>query len=480
VSRQRSGFFGRLSGRLLAGLGFLLAATGCVNTSATKPEAAVAGPWHRVELGLCEDYPEESRTVPRAQADLAAARAAGARVLRIALGWDSIEERRGQYDWSFWDDFVRMAGEYGITLLPYVCYTPKWAASDPGENYWRSPPRDPSDFGRFMAVVAQHYRDRIHSWELWNEPDNQAYWLGTPTQFAALVRAGSRAVRAVDPGARVVLGGIAGEIGFLATLLRDERIGPEVDVINIHSYFETWHPNAIEMLPAYIARAANLVRESGGEQRLWMAETGYSTVGERADVSGVYRAHYRGEHTEAAQARAVLRTIVTTLATEQVALIAWYRINDLIAGQEVIGDDNNRHLGVRRVDGSAKPAYAAFAFLAGLFHEPYAMIPTSIVSHATADTQPVVHAFQLRDGHCVIAAWLAMPSTPAGAEPGLDNRQASVRFALPVHAARKVTWFDATGRASAPPDAFWRNVASHRLELGFTLRGGESVVAIVE
>jgi hypothetical protein len=28
--------------------------------------------------------------------------------------------------------------------------TPKWAASDPGENFWRSPPKDPADLRAFQ------------------------------------------------------------------------------------------------------------------------------------------------------------------------------------------------------------------------------------------------------------------------------------------------------------------------------------------
>jgi polysaccharide biosynthesis protein PslG len=211
-----------------------------------------------------------------------------------------------------------------------------------------------------MDVIVRRYRDRIHSWELWNEPDNAAYWLGTAAQFAALVRAGSAAVRAADPRARVVLGGIAGELDFLGKLFRDEHIAPAIDVVNIHSYFETWHPNAIEQLPDYIDGATAIVHESGSPAPLWMAETGYSTVGDHAEISSVYHTHYRGEHSEGAQAAALTRTIFTVLGTGRVSLIAWYRINDLPTAENVIGDDNNRHLGVRRLDGAPKPALAAW------------------------------------------------------------------------------------------------------------------------
>src|SRR4051794_14956840 len=74
--------------------------------AAATPPAAASREWHTVALGLCEDYPEESRSIERARADLKAAHDAGAQVLRIALGWDAMEPERGRYDWSFWDDFV--------------------------------------------------------------------------------------------------------------------------------------------------------------------------------------------------------------------------------------------------------------------------------------------------------------------------------------------------------------------------------------
>src|SRR5688500_3599932 len=97
----------------------------------TPPRSGIQPGWRSVRLGLCEDYPEESRSLERARADLDAVRASGAQVLRISFGWDAMEPERGVYDWSFWDDFVRAAvHERGIRLIPYICYTPKWAASD--------------------------------------------------------------------------------------------------------------------------------------------------------------------------------------------------------------------------------------------------------------------------------------------------------------------------------------------------------------
>lgn len=445
--------------------------------SCTTQAPRTTGAWQTVRLGLCEDYPEETRTLEKARLDLAHAHEAGAQVLRIAFGWDSMEPERGRYDWSFWDDFVRAATQdYGIQLIPYVCYTPKWAASDQGENYWRSPPRHPEDFGRFVAALVTRYGGRIHTWELWNEPDNQAYWTGTPQQFAALVRAGSAAVRRTDPAAKVVLGGIAGELDFLAKVLRDEHVSQVVDVVNVHTYFETWHPNRIEQLPNYLESAAGLIRDSGGHQPLWLAELGYSSVNGREAVSSVYRAHYAGEHTDAAQAAALVRMGVTALATRTVSLIAWYRINDLPPGQDVIGDDNNRHLGVRAVNGAPKPAFGALRLLARLFAGPYEVVPVSVAPDGQPNEDPQVHAFRLRDGRYVVAAWLALPETPSTHMLPQDPRQATLTLLVPGAQARRVALQGADGRPLAVAANAWR-VGGRGTELTWTLRGGEVLVA---
>jgi hypothetical protein len=392
----------------------------------------IANAWRQTTLGLCEDYPEETRSLDAARRDLELARESGARVLRVAFGWDAIEAERGRCDWSFWDDFVRLAvDDYGLTLIPYVCYTPRWAASDTGDNFWRSAPRDARDFEAFMRVIATRYRGKIHHWELWNEADNPAYWLGTTAQFAELVRAGSRGVRAAAPEAKVVLGGIAGKTEFLEELFAQQGIAPAVDIVNCHAYYETWHPDPIETLTDYLARCREILREHGEREPLWLAEVGYRSVA-RAKVSDVYHARFRDEHTVEAQAQALRRTLVLSLASGDLPVVAWYRINDLPATEEVIGDDNNRHLGVRDADGAPKPALRAFEELAALFAQPYRPLTAVIRARGTSADTVCAQAFALRDGRTVIFAWLAHPgSAAAGAEPRDDDRDAVAAIDLP-------------------------------------------------
>src|SRR3982751_2697252 len=86
------------------------------------PSLRSSAPFQHDTLGLCEDYPEESRSLAAARRDLEVLRTNHIPALRIAFGWDAIEPEPGKYDWSFWDDFVRIAtDEYHVRLIPYIC-----------------------------------------------------------------------------------------------------------------------------------------------------------------------------------------------------------------------------------------------------------------------------------------------------------------------------------------------------------------------
>ena len=58
-------------------------------------------------------------------------------------------------------------------------------------------------FPTLVAFAVRRYKDRVHYWEIWNEPDEQ----GMPPQlYAELVKRGSAAIRSVDPSAKVIAG----------------------------------------------------------------------------------------------------------------------------------------------------------------------------------------------------------------------------------------------------------------------------------
>jgi len=388
-----------------------------------------------LQIALCEDYPPATRHAPVVERDLAEMNRLGVRTLRVALAWDDIESRPGEFDWAFTDLLFDLAAKHHVELIPYVCYTPKWAALDQGKDYWRQPPSDPATFGRFMSAAAKRYRGRTRSWELWNEPDNSDYWLGTAGQYARLLGAGAAAVRAADPAAKIVLGGISWNEAFLASVLREPGVASAIDVVNLHSYDETWLPEPMEDLPDHIRRVHDLIARYRNRQEIWLAEAGYSDYrGRDGAISASDRSKYAYEHTASYQADALVRMIALAASTGDVRLVAWYRINDLPQTTDVIGDVNNRHLGVVDVTGHDKPAAAALKIIAGAFDGGAAPCDGEVAGCRPLDSVTEVHCFASVDGGVWLFAWIRT-YVPGSLEPGetgsaADARRAHVEVSL--------------------------------------------------
>ncbi len=406
---------------------------------------------YHVPVGIGEDYPEESTTRQTVLGDMEFLRRTGMNPLRITFGWDGIETSKGKFDWTFWDDYVKRAvDEYGLTLVPYICYTPRWNSTGDSTNYWNHTPVDYDEFGVFVEALVTRYRDRIKTWELWNEPDIKEFWSGNAADLARLTKIGARAVRKADPTAKVVLAGLAGHTEFTLSLFRDYGISPFVDVVNCHSYFETWSPNSLESVVPYVNRMAEIIRQYGNNQSLWMAEVGYSTY-RRPDGYVSYDVHatYDYEHTPAYQAVALWKTLTLLLSTEKIAAVTWYRIRDLPSGEQVIGDVNNRYLGLDDVSLKPKPAEAAAAFYEKFFRGKCRSIDGMTVVRRTIASGSEVHSFEMEDGSIALVAWLR--TSPGGPPPAgtpgsiRDLRTESVALEVPGSGFRSAKLFDELG-----------------------------------
>jgi len=128
--------------------------------------------------------------------------ALGAQAVRVEFPWALIQPRPNRFDWKRTDAIVRTARRAHLALQPVLVYSPSWAAPT------ASSPPSAAAFSRFARALARRYRSRIRTYELWNEPDLQRYWNGTAEQYVQrILIPGHRAIRSVDPSARVMLGG---------------------------------------------------------------------------------------------------------------------------------------------------------------------------------------------------------------------------------------------------------------------------------
>jgi hypothetical protein len=133
-------------------------------------------------------------------------------------------------DFSQVDRLFRDAARYGLRVLPVILQAPPWARRDP-TRMW-SPPADPATYGRFAGLVVGRYgpggsfwaqnptlpRDPARDWQIWNEPAGgltpngvTLFW-DDPAPFQApyiaMLQAARAQIKAADPSARIVLGGL--------------------------------------------------------------------------------------------------------------------------------------------------------------------------------------------------------------------------------------------------------------------------------
>jgi hypothetical protein len=305
----------------------------------------------------------------------------GAGWIRADLSWDDLEhDGPGKYRWGLFDRVVAAAGQRGLKVLAVLAYTPPWARPA-GCGLPACAPADPAAFARFVSAAVRRYAAKgVHTWEIWNE-ENIGFWRPAPdpAAYTKMLRAVSPAVRAADPQARILLGGLAatdtGPMGiaqadFLAAVLKAGG-GRLVDAVAYHPYTfpflasdRTTFRTSWEKIDDL--RAA-LVRYGYGRMPIWITETGAPTAGPggasdgqpgsiNADTTHV---------TEARQAVIASDVVMTAAARPLVAGVFWYADQDLT----FLPDSTENYFGLRRADGSKKPAYAAFSTaLHGLGH----------------------------------------------------------------------------------------------------------------
>ena len=181
-------------------------------------------------------------------------RAGGFKFVRMDIRWDETEIRRGEYDWSAYDELLRNLDRHGlraILILDYShpLYEGKVTAINPMTNLPHETigaPRSPDSiaaFARWAAAGAEHFRGRHVLWEIWNEP-NIEFWSPEPEvkQYTALALATAKSIRAADPQATII-GPASSELPweFLETFLRS-GILEYLDAVSVHPYRKPERP----------------------------------------------------------------------------------------------------------------------------------------------------------------------------------------------------------------------------------------------
>jgi hypothetical protein len=160
-------------------------------------------------------------------------------------------------DFSVTDRIVGLAAQRGISVLPVPMYAPSWdLVTIPNPSNPPIQPRLPGPYAGYLTALVDRYgphgsfwaqnpqitRMPIRRWQVWNEPNLGYFWSSKPFAgtYVQLLRTGYSAIKKADPGAKVILAGLANYSWIsLEKIYQVNGAGSLFDAVAVHPYTAT-------------------------------------------------------------------------------------------------------------------------------------------------------------------------------------------------------------------------------------------------
>ena len=278
--------------------------------------------------------------------------AGGISTIRVFVPWSSVKSRRGgDYNWTSLDEEVAIAARAGLRVLPFLWGTPHWVASKPTTMpIYTAAERQA--WAEFLTAAVERYGPQgefwrehattgpgpdyeppvaklpIRTWQIWNEA-NFYYFAKpvSPSAYAKLVTISSEAIKAIDPGAKVILSGLfakptkGGKNGmpadkFLDIFYRTPGIKRRFDGIALHPYAVD-----TEALEEYVEAFHEVTVENHDRVPLYITEMGWGSQNDFHKVA--FEQGIGGQARELRDAYAYLLENRNRLDLKQVFWFSW-------------------------------------------------------------------------------------------------------------------------------------------------------------
>jgi hypothetical protein len=384
---------------------------------AVQAPGAVAAP-RGLELGLADSAFNGADAALRDEW-MTRAREARADLVLLGVAWSSIAPKvppagfdpadpaDPAYDWETLDGAVRAAAARGLEPVLDVNFAPRWAEGPNRPGTAVAPPGtwlpQPAELGSFSRALAARYTGvfadpadpgagplpGVRYFQVWAEQNLSVHlnplWEGGrlvgPQHYRAMLNAAYAAVHAANPGARVIVGGLAPYGDAVAGGSRVPPVwfwrallclrGPELRPlacpeparfdVAAHNPINVWAPSRgavspLDVSTPDIGRLTSIVRRAvatgralpAGPKKIFAMEEWWDSS--PPDSGGLpLRRHAR-----------FLAESLYELWRQGVSAVVWWYLRDQAPGAAGYGATQQSGLFFR--DGVAKPAYRAFGF----------------------------------------------------------------------------------------------------------------------
>lgn len=293
-------------------------------------------------------------------AQVADMNALGTHWVRMFVSWRALQPTRAGIDTTALSSYEQKLRSLpaGSRLIVDVVGSPQWETGSADEH---APPANPQDYARFIGTLAQRFAGHISAYEIWNEEDAPAWWTGAPdpAAYVQLLKAAYPAVKAADPRATVVLGGLTGnDYQFVEGVYAAGGKG-FFDAVGVHTDTACNKLSPYEFLrgadnrlitDSFLAyREVHAVMLANGDDKpIWMTELSWRTTGATC-AEGAWAGKTAAGVSEATQAT-YLRQAYHCLAQDPYVQVAlWFPLQD----------EGPILSGLVRAGGSHKPSFAA-------------------------------------------------------------------------------------------------------------------------
>lgn len=255
---------------------------------------------------------------------------------RISLYWGWTNRlRREEIDWQPIDDGLkRLAQAHVHTVITLDGGVPCWALGNPEGCTLPlrvAPPA--SEWADWVSAVVTRYKNQVHYWELWNEPDlHPSIEMPDPEQRLIAYRdqiliPGAEAIHQADPAATVIAPAFAGipagntamgsELRNAVVLVLRGSASKLVDIVSFHSYWpEDINSKAIQV--------RNAMRQIGmGDKPIWITEMGLGP--ERLNLLDRAKG---AEYLHQQQASILKNQMETVLSHGTAQKVFWFALTD--------------------------------------------------------------------------------------------------------------------------------------------------------
>ncbi|MGN0190338.1 MAG: glycoside hydrolase [Candidatus Cryptobacteroides sp.] len=266
---------------------------------------------------------------------------------RIQSGWARTEKKKGRYDYAWLDEIVDglcsqdvnpwISLSYGNPL--YGAETSLGAEIFTDEETFKA-------WEKYVENTVLRYKDRVHCWEIWNEPNIS---VNTPGMYAGLVERTSAVIRRIDPEADIAAFALASvDRAFLESVLEIFRSKGEYGLFNfvtLHKYYE--NPDDCDY---DFALLTSLVHEFDPAVKVVMGESGCPS---KLEFAHALKHH---DYDEKIQAKTDLRRMACDFSAERPCSI--FTMVDLVY------PNMQQSFGLLRTDLQGKVIYAKPSFYA--------------------------------------------------------------------------------------------------------------------